>query len=346
MKSYDKELLAAWLKNEENVISQLQATYKQALKDIESKLKELLAREAEGGANLQSVIYQRQYQQALKKQVSAILDALQAEEFQTIADYLVKVYEDGFAGAIYSIQKQGIPLCFPLDQSQVVQAVQLDSKISTSLYTRCGENVAALKKAIAAEISRGISTNATYAQIARHLRNHMVGTYGTGTGGAVYRSMLIARTEGTRIVNHAALDACYKAREKGCKVVKEWCAALDARTRDSHARLDGERRELDEKFSNGLMRPGDPNGKAAEVCNCRCKLLERAKWALSADETQYLGDVSKMTAKQRETISKKLNIPDNELENYSKQIVPIKAKDYADFKRQYAKIWNYDNGRK
>ena len=73
-------------------------------------------------------------------------------------------------------------------------------------------------------------------------------------------------------------------------MVKQWDSTLDARTRDSHAQIDGEIKELDEKFSNGLMFPGDPNGAAAEVVNCRCALLQRAKWALDEDELQTLKD--------------------------------------------------------
>lgn len=60
------------------------------------------------------------------------------------------------------------------------------------------------------------------------------------------------------------------------------------RTRESHRRVDGEIRELDEKFSNGLMFPGDPNGSAAEVVNCRCTSNTRARWALDEAELQTL----------------------------------------------------------
>ena len=38
------------------------------------------------------------------------------------------------------------------------------------------------------------------------------------------------------------------------------------------------------------MFPGDPSGKAAEVVNCRCALLQRAKWGLDEDELQTLKD--------------------------------------------------------
>lgn len=79
-----------------------------------------------------------------------------------------------------------------------------------------------------------------------------------------------------------------KARERGADVVKQWDATMDANTRESHQMVDGEIRELDEKFSNGLMYPGDPSGNAAEVINCRCILLQRAKWALDQKELDRL----------------------------------------------------------
>ena len=66
----------------------------------------------------------------------------------------------------------------------------------------------------------------------------------------------------------------------GADVVKQWDATLDGLTRESHVAVDGEIRELDEPFSNGLMFPGDPSGGAAEVINCRCAYLQRARWAV------------------------------------------------------------------
>ena len=48
--------------------------------------------------------------------------------------------------------------------------------------------------------------------------------------------------------------------------------------------LDGEIKPFDESFSNGLMYPGDINGTAEEIINCRCTLLQRAKWALTKED--------------------------------------------------------------
>ena len=107
---------------------------------------------------MRSIVYQKQYQESLKKQVSGIIDKLHDEDYKTVSEYLEKCYDDGFIGTMYDLQGQGIPMCFPLDQESMVRAVQLDSKISKGLYSRLGEDVNVLKKKITAQVSRGIST--------------------------------------------------------------------------------------------------------------------------------------------------------------------------------------------
>lgn len=92
------------------------------------------------------------------------------------------------------------------------------------------------------------------------------------------RSKRIARTEGHRVQCKADLNCAYRARQMGCDTVKQWNATLDGKTRDSHAAIDKEWKELEEPFSNGLMYPGDPKGKAAEVINCRCSLDDVPRW--------------------------------------------------------------------
>lgn len=304
MNKRQKLVQERFLDNEEAVIKKLDAVYDTALEDITKKSQALyddinrldalakLATDEDEKAQLlsqkQAKVYQKQYQDALKKQVSGILDTMHAEEFKTVSDYLQLCYEDAFVGTMFDLQGQGIPLCFPLDQESMVRAVQLDSKISEGLYNAIGENVADLKKHITSEVARGIASGATFSDIARQLRTRMTGDGYDKAGGMLYRSKLIARTEGHRIQCQGTMDACHKAKEKGANVVKQWDATLDAKTRDSHARVDGEIRELDKPFSNGLMFPGDPDGGAAEVCNCRCALMQRAKWNLDEDELKIL----------------------------------------------------------
>jgi uncharacterized protein with gpF-like domain len=59
----------------------------------------------------------------------------------------------------------------------------------------------------------------------------------------------------------------------GIKMKQVWMATLDSRTRDSHAMMDGEKRDPGKKFSNGCRYPGDPEGAPGEIYNCRCTLV-------------------------------------------------------------------------
>lgn len=297
MNNRQKIVQEQFLNNEEEVIKRLKKVYNESLSDIEEKTKALqddinrlgaladLAEDDEEKAKIlsmqQSKVYQKQYQDAMKKQIGSVLDQMQVEEFKTVSDYLNKCYEEGFVGTMYDLQGQGIPLCFPMDQEAIVRAVQIDSKISQGLYSRLGEDVSMLKKKITAEVARGISTGVSYQQIAQQL----AGVSKIGFNNAVR----IARTEGHRIATQSAMDACYKAKDHGADIVKQWDATLDSSTRESHSQVDMEIRELDKPFSNGLMFPGDPRGGAAEVVNCRCSLDQRARWELEGEFTKWDG---------------------------------------------------------
>lgn len=225
-------------------------------------------------------MYQQQYQKALKGQVGGILDKMHGDNYSTIESYLKESYETGYVGTMYDIAGQGIPIITPIDQAAAVKAILVDSKVSNGLYTRLGVEVAGLKKTITQEISRGIASGLSYANIARNIANV--------SAAPISRTKTIARTEGHRIQQTSTADAQQAAKSKGADVVKQWDSTLDGQTRDSHRRIDGEIRELDEKFSNGLMFPGDPSGGAAEVVNCRCTSNTRARWALDEEELKIL----------------------------------------------------------
>lgn len=82
-----------------------------------------------------------------------------------------------------------------------------------------------------------------------------------------------ARTAVTGAQNAGRMDSYAAAGKMGIKLKKEWLATLDARTRHSHAMLDGEQVAQDKKFSNGCRFPGDPQGPPWEIYNCRCTLI-------------------------------------------------------------------------
>lgn len=122
-------------------------------------------------------------------------------------------------------------------------------------------------------------------------------------------SVRAARTAMTAAQNGGRMDTYREAKKKGIRLKKQWMATLDNRTRDSHAAIDGETVDVEKKFSNGLMYPGDPNGAAAEVYNCRCTMIadlpdspyEKSYTTPSGTKAEYQSYKEWLAEKQAET---------------------------------------------
>jgi hypothetical protein len=337
MNKQERQVIKLELTKEQKALDELEKQYRQALRDIEEKIRLLQSDEL-----TQSRIYQLQYQQALRGQVAGILDKLRGDQYATIQQYLHDSYQDGFIGTMYSIHGQGIPLIVPLDQNAAVKAIITDSKIEEGLYASLGVNIQQLKKAISTEITRGIAGNLPFADIARNITNR--------SKAPLSRAKTIVRTEAHRIQQAAAADARNAAKENGCEVVKQWDGTLDGDTRPTHRRLDGQIRETEEPFEmdgKTAMYPGD-FGKPEEDCNCRCVALTRAKWALDEEEletlkkrAEYFGlDKSKEFEEYRE---KYLRAVEQVKEEPKTQFVPAKTKGEAvEYAKRFAQNVSYD----
>lgn len=272
------------LAEEKKLLKQLKACYEKAAKDCAERIAALGART--DMEHIETIIYQTQYQQAIKKQLDSILDVLHTESYTDITTYLQNCYNNGFIGAMYDLQGQGIPLIFPIHQDEVVYALQNNPKLVKPYYDRLGEDVEFLKKAVRAQVSRGVANGSSWAQVAAELAQKMRSPLHT----ALYNSMRIARTEGHRVQQQSQWDALNKANDKGCDIVKQWDSTLDGRTRPSHRMLDGQIRELDEDFEIGIKKAKYPGafGRPEEDIHCRCCMTQRAKWALDAEELETL----------------------------------------------------------
>jgi len=109
-------------------------------------------------------------------------------------------------------------------------------------------------------IQAGIEANKTIPQISKELRQFY-------DDRSVYKAMRVARTE---VGAAAGFGQHESAKQSGVVQIKHWISSRDERVRDSHAWMDGEEKLLEEKYSNGLMYPGDTSGDPAEFIMCRC----------------------------------------------------------------------------
>lgn len=263
------------MRSEATVLRQTRENYKEARANIEEKIRQLSERE-----QTQSVIWQRQYQEALKQQLDTAIDLLSSKNYSNISEYLEGEYENGFLGTMYSLQKQGIPLALPIDQRRVVKMVETGAdgiKLSKRLYG----NTTKLKNAVRREVSIGLASGEAYQEIAARL---------TRTMGVDYnKTVRIARTEGGRVQNGSRFDAMTRSKKSGADIVKQWDSTLDGRTRTAHRLLDGQIRELEDPFEAEGQKAQHPHGfgVAWMDVNCRCVVVQRARWAIDGSNPDF-----------------------------------------------------------
>lgn len=275
MKPYERDVEDVLLEHEKEIRSQLKETYTAALADVKKQLKSLL-KDPEN----QTKIMQAKYQKQLEADLQRILAGLGDSTVEGVEDYLQKSYEDGFLGCLYEMHRQDVCLVLQVPEDQVERVIRRDTagyNFSERLYRDKEQLVQDVKS----ELSRGLATGAGYKQIARQLA--------AVSEASLYRSYRIVRTEGHRVQNESRMDSMNAAKAKGANVVKQWDATVDGRTRPSHRKLDGQIRELDEPFEvdgKKAMYPGG-FGIAKEDIWCRCRMVQRARWALSEEEQKY-----------------------------------------------------------
>ena len=109
------------------------------------------------------------------------------------------------------------------------------------------------------EIGKSAKLGETTSQLADRIRNMYNFTNA--------RATVIARTETGSLISTTS----YNMYQTNGVPKKSWLVAGDEATRESHMRCASQGAiPIDQAFVNGLQHPGDPNGSAAEVCNCRC----------------------------------------------------------------------------
>lgn len=176
-------------------------------------------------------------------------------------------YSENFNYATYQIEHgSSISTSFTLyDESTVRRLLEQDRKLLPVVHLDDGKDFEWNRAKVTEAVTQGILQGESVPEVAKRLET---------VAGMDERSALRnARTALTGAQNAGRTAAFARAKAFGVQLTQEWQATYDMRTRHTHAVMDGERAEVGERFSNGLMYPGDPEGEPAEVMNCRCTLV-------------------------------------------------------------------------
>lgn len=293
MNKREKEVIRVQLSDEERTLKYLKQVYQKASEDIRESIAYLDTRLDLGDPNISSIVYQKKYQEAILKQIETGLEDLNKNQYKTLQDFFKGSYVNGYVGSMYNLEGQGIPLTVPIDPKQVTKAVQIDSKLSKKYYQNreFPENINRLKLSIKAEVSRGIASGKSWSEVAYNIASGMNSPFNRAYNDAIR----IVRTEGHRINQQGFLDAGDEAKKNGADILKQWDSTLDSRTRPWHQEADGQIREWEEDFivHGEKMKAPSVGGSASNVINCRCQLLQRARWMLDEDELKTLEERAK-----------------------------------------------------
>ena len=128
------------------------------------------------------------------------------------------------------------------------------------------------QKIIAGAIAQGVIQGDSIPKLAKRIA--------VQTGETNMKAMVrYARTAMTSAQNSGRQEMLQRAKGMGIKCKKVWLATLDSRTRDAHAKMDGQAVDIDDDFQSDfgpIKYPGDVGSKGsvpANLYNCRCTLI-------------------------------------------------------------------------
>lgn len=205
----------------------------------------------------------------------------------------------GIIGATY-------PTAADLGAEQVVAALKATNlwlpitppRIDRGFLAVAHQTLPGLITDVADDVIRGVGRILRQAVLAGQTpldAMHQIGRL-TGRGpfsSAFLRGETILSTEMGRIASQANYATLNELARDHPGLQKEWSAVMDLRTRESHARADGQRVTADGDYHVGGWRakyPHDPRLPAAETIRCRCVSLPWHKaWDIADERPGWMG---------------------------------------------------------
>lgn len=307
----------------------LKAHYKKASDEVQKKLDDYLkafaAKDAKHYADLQKDFTKENYEEYIRWRRNQVLiserwaemrDSL-AQDYHNanqiaksiIEGYKPEVYALNHNYGMYDIEHNAlVDTSYTLYDRRTAERLMRDNPDmlpppgkKTSQRIAEGKDVLWNKQLIQSSMMQSLLQGESIPKISKRLATAV----GERNQSAAIRN---ARTMATGAQNAGRVDAYKQAEEKGIEVMQEWEATLNGRTRHSHRQLHGERIDVGGTFSNGCKFPGDPNGPAEEVYNCRCTLIPYLK-GFDTDKVTYSPKLGEQSFEEWQNEHKKGIIP-------------------------------------
>lgn len=207
--------------------------------------------------------------QTMEKQIVKVLEPAIAKNIADIKKLLPEQYNESFFRYAWAMdQAVGVNLNYGvLNQNMINELFSITNPKNIELANALKNYAPNAKKYLRNALLQNLSIGKSYASMIKDIRNGLNKTYN--------EAIRLIRTEGQRALNKGQNDLYLKAMSAGVEGVDVWDATLDGRTRQTHARADGQKRNEDGFFTIGGYQaryPLDENLPAEESMNCRCRL--------------------------------------------------------------------------
>lgn len=268
---------------------ELKAVYNKAYKDILQKQKDFNAKYAAKEAiHLKDVadgkwtqeefdawkagqVFQGKQWESKKKQILNTIYKSNSTAADIINGKTNGVFAFNANYTAYQLEHQaGVNFSFDLyDRTTVINLLKNDPQLLPQWKIDQPKDYTWNQKKLRRQITLGVLEGESLDKIANRLADSL-------SSQNFNKMRTFARTAMTGAQNSGRQIRLDEAKALGINVKKEWMATLDAHTRMTHRKLDGQSVELDKSFEiNGMSIrfPGDPLAPAALVYNCRCTMV-------------------------------------------------------------------------
>lgn len=351
----------------EELEKKIRKEYTQATKEVEEKLKDYLER-FEKKDSIRKEYLAKQYEKYQAGEISyAEYKTFQSEytqwrigqiaigeRWEEMRDTLAEDLTDTY-GKARSMIEGYMPEVYALNHNYATFLVESQSLVNTSYTLYDAQTVERLIKEnprllpntrfhsatyekmrqkdykwnqqkITSAITQGIVQGESIPKIAKRLRNVAEMDYKA--------SIRDARTSITSAQNAGRIEGMHRAEDMGIKMLKQWLATIDDRTRHEHRVLDGQRQYVDEPFEvDGyqILYPADPSAEPEMVYNCRCTMVTvfdgYDKKTTDFDIDERLGDMT------YDEWKKSKDIKSNPIDAQEKKGKAIKGSYIKEYKR-------------
>jgi SPP1 gp7 family putative phage head morphogenesis protein len=200
----------------------------------------------------------------LKAEIAKEYRSLTGKSVTMCGDTSQQSYIGAFEQSWFNMEKSiGSSLTFGIPPVDAIRASVYSEYSGASFPYRFGKLYTSTTDKISEAITRGLATGHGYRKTASEIKQYFDGSYNN--------ALRVIRTESTRNFTEGNNYAYQQAKDQGIEGVETWLATFDGRTRDSHARLNGQEAkdgyfkiDGDKAIGPGLF------SSPENSINCRC----------------------------------------------------------------------------